>query len=66
MERFDINYEMAVLADLVQLDKPTRPKITDETGISAQRVNTAINHLKNLLDIGIYWHGAKKKRLLPN
>lgn len=55
-----MNYEMAVLAALVQLDKPTRPKITEETGISAQRVNTAINHLKDLLDIGIYWHGAKK------
>jgi hypothetical protein len=60
MERFDMNYEMAVLAALVQLDKPTRPKITEETGISAQRVNTAINYLKDLLDIGIYWHGAKK------
>ena len=55
-----MTYEMAVLAALVQLDKPTRPKITDEAGISAQRVNTAINHLKNLLDMGIYWQGAKK------
>ena len=55
-----MNYEMAVLAALVQLDKPTRPKITEETGISAQRVNTAINYLKDLLDMGIDWHGAKK------
>ncbi|MEE8057490.1 MAG: YhfG family protein [Pseudomonadales bacterium] len=55
-----MNYEMAVLAALVQLDQPTRPKITEETGISAQRVNTAINYLKELLDIGIQWHGAKK------
>lgn len=54
-----MNYEMAVLAALVQLDKPTRPKITEATGISAKRVNTAINHLKDLLDIGIYWYGAK-------
>ena len=55
-----MNYEMAVLAALVQLDKPTRPKITEETGISAQRVNTAINHLKDMLDIGIHWQGARR------
>lgn len=55
-----MNYEMAVLAALVQLDKPTRPKITEKTGISAQRVNTAINYLKDLLDVGIHWRGAKK------
>jgi hypothetical protein len=55
-----MNYEMAVLAALVQIDNPTRPKITNETGISAQRINTAINYLKELLDIGIQWRGAKK------
>ena len=55
-----MTYEMAVLAALVQLDKPTRPKIIEATGISAQRVNTAIKHIKDLLDIGINWHGAKK------
>ena len=55
-----MKYEMAVLAALVQLNKPTRPKIIKKTGISAQRVNTAINSLKELMDIGIQWHGAKK------
>lgn len=55
-----MNYEMAVLAALVQLDRPTRPKITAQTGISKQRVSTAINRLKDLLGIGIYWHSAKK------
>jgi hypothetical protein len=55
-----MNYEIAVLAALVQLDKPTRPGIIQETGISEQRINTAIHHLKDLLDIDIQWHGAKK------
>ncbi|WP_444916320.1 YhfG family protein [Microbulbifer sp. JMSA003] len=56
----DMDYEMAVLAALVQLDRPTCPKITEETGISAQRVNIALKHLKDLLDIVIYWHGTNK------
>lgn len=55
-----MNYEIAVLAALVQLDKPTRPKITEQTGISTQKINSSIRNLKEILDIGIYWHGAKK------
>ena len=55
-----MNYEVAVLAALVQLNKPTRPGIIQETGISEQRINTAIHQLKDLLDIDIQWHGAKK------
>lgn len=55
-----MNYEMAVLAALVQLDKPTRPKIVEETGISSQRVNTAIKSLREFFNIGIHWHGAQR------
>lgn len=55
-----MNYEIAVLAALVQLDKPTRPKITELTGISTQKINSSIKNLKLILDIGIKWHGAKK------
>jgi biotin operon repressor len=55
-----MNYEIAVLAALVQIDKPTRPKISKETGISAQRVNTAINQLRDILGIEVFWHGAKR------
>lgn len=55
-----MHYEMAVLAALVQLDKPTRPKITEKTGISAQRINSSIKNLKSILAVGIQWHGAKK------
>lgn len=55
-----MNYEIAVLAALVQLDKPTRPKITMVTGISAQKINSSIKNLRAILDISIHWHGAKK------
>jgi len=55
-----MNYEIAVLAALVQLNKPTRPKISEITGISTQRINSSIKNLKLILDIGIHWHGAKK------
>jgi len=55
-----MNYEIAVLAALVQLDNPTRPQITEVTGISAQKITSSIRNLKTILDIGIYWHGAKK------
>ncbi|RLA41537.1 MAG: hypothetical protein DRR42_24565 [Gammaproteobacteria bacterium] len=55
-----MKYEIAVLAALVQIDKPTRPKITEQTDISAQKINSSIKNLKAILDIGICWHGAKK------
>ena len=55
-----MNYEMAVLAALLQLDKPTNPMITETTGISSRRVNLAINNLKDILDVHIKWHGPKK------
>jgi len=55
-----MHYEIAVLAALVQLDKPTRPKIIEITGISAQKINSSIKNLKQILDIGIQWHGAKR------
>ena len=55
-----MNYEMAVLAALLQLDKPTNPMITETTGISSRRVNLAINNLKDILDVQISWHGPKK------
>jgi cysteinyl-tRNA synthetase len=55
-----MNYEIAVLAALVQLDKPTRPKITMVTGISAQKINSSIKNLRVILDIGIHWVGALK------
>ena len=48
-----MNYEMAVLAALLQLDKPTNPMITETTGISSRRVNLAINNLKDILDVQI-------------
>ena len=43
-----MNYEMAVLAALLQLDKPTNPMITETTGISSRRVNLAINNLTDI------------------
>ena len=55
-----MNYEMAVLAALLQLDKPTNPMISETTGISSRRVNMAINNLKDILDVHIAWHGPKK------
>ena len=55
-----MKYELAILAALIQLEKPTRPQIAEETGISAQRINTAIHFLKELMDIEIEWYGAKK------
>jgi len=55
-----MNYEIAILAALVQLDKPTRPKITMATGISTQKINASIKNLRAILDVGIHWHGAKK------
>ena len=55
-----MNYEMAVLAALLQLDKPTNPMITETTGISSRRVSLAINNLKDILDVHISWYGPKK------
>lgn len=55
-----MNYEFTVLAALVQLNNPTRPKITEATGISTQKINSSIKNLKIILGIGINWHGAKK------
>ena len=55
-----MNYEMAVLAALVQLEKPTKPSITEKTGISDQRVNLAIKNLRDLLDVRISRIGSNK------
>ena len=55
-----MNYEMAVLAALVQLEKPTKPSITGKTGISDQRVNLAIKNLRDLLDVRISRIGSNK------
>ena len=55
-----MNYEMAVLAALLQLEKPTNPMITETTGISSRKVSLAIDNLKDILDVDISWHGPKK------
>ena len=55
-----MNYEVAVLAALVQLDKPTKPRITEKTGISDQRVNLAIKNLRDILGVHISRVGSNK------
>lgn len=55
-----MNYEMAVLAALVQLEKPTKPGITEITGISDRRVNLAINNLRDMLGVRISRVGSNK------
>jgi hypothetical protein len=55
-----MNYEVAVLAALVQLEKPTKPSITEKTGISDQRVNLAIRNLRDILDVKISRIGSNK------
>lgn len=55
-----MNYEMAVLAALVQLEKPTKPSIAKKTGISDQRVNLAIKNLRDMLDVQISRVGSNK------
>jgi len=55
-----MNYEIAVLAALVQTDEPTKPAIAEKTGISTRRVDTAIKHLKELLGVDIVWTGPRK------
>lgn len=55
-----MNYEMAVLAALVQLEKPTKPGISERTGISDQRVNQAIKNLREMLDVRITRVGSNK------
>jgi hypothetical protein len=55
-----MNYEMAVLAALVQLEKPTKPGISQRTGISDQRVNQAIKNLREMLDVRITRVGSNK------
>ncbi len=58
--RVVMNYEMAVLAALVQLEKPTKPSITEKTGISGQRVNGALNNLREILGLAISRVGSNK------
>jgi len=55
-----MNYEMAVLAALVQIEEPTKPNITEKTGISDQRVNIALNNLRDFLDVHISRVGSNK------
>lgn len=55
-----MNYEMAVLAALTQLEKPTKPRITEKTGISDQRVNLAIKNLRDMLGVRISRVGSNK------
>lgn len=55
-----MNYEMAVLAALVQLEKPTKPSITAKTGISDQRVNRALKNLREILGLEISRVGSNK------
>jgi len=55
-----MNYEIAVLAALIQLEKPTKPSITEKTGISDQRVNLAIKNLRDILDVHISRVGSNK------
>ncbi len=55
-----MNYEMTVLAALVQLEKPTKPKITEKTGISDRRVKTALKNLRDTLGIRISRLGPNK------
>lgn len=55
-----MNYEMAVLAALVQIEKPTKPSITEKTGISDQRVNLALKNLREFLDVHISRVGSNK------
>jgi len=55
-----MNYEMAVLAALVQLDAPNTPKIAQTTGISERRVRTAIDNLKSTMNVAIVWSGPNR------
>ncbi len=55
-----MHYELAVLAALLQLDRPTKPKIVNITGISSRRVAVAIRNLKDLLGVQVSWQGPKK------
>ena len=55
-----MNYEIAVLAALVQLEKPTKPRITEKTGISNQRVNLALKNLRDILGVHISRIGSNK------
>lgn len=55
-----MRYEFAVLAALTQLDAPTRPKIIEATGISAQRITKAIQQVREIADIDVRWEGSKK------
>lgn len=55
-----MTYEMAVLAALVQIEHPSRPKISEATGISPQRINTALGYLRDYLDVDIKHRGARK------
>lgn len=55
-----MNYEIAVLAALVQLERPTKPSITEKTGISDQRVNRAIKNLRDILGVHISRVGSNK------
>jgi len=55
-----MNYEMAVLAALVQLEKPSKPRITEKTGISDQRVNLAIKNIRDILGVRISRIGSNK------
>ena len=55
-----MHYEVAVLAALVQLEQPTKPRIAEKTGISDQRINLAIKNLRDILDVHIIRIGSNK------
>lgn len=55
-----MQYEIAVLAALIQLDNPTAPKIAQVTGISERRVRTAIGNLKSNMNVAIVWKGPNR------
>ena len=55
-----MHQEIAVLAALHQLDKPTKSSIAEITGMSSLRVTVAIRNLKDILNVQISWQGTRK------